>query len=159
MSHLKLLKIHSEKQYNQFFLLLVRRREIYTYEPKATMRGHSVRRCRENYTRTYLWMETSGSFKQSRIVARCRWTAFESACTTRSRVFSATYRISLSVFNKNRPSILTANTLIKNIDTLEIVRWQYFINKFSGTNTHTQDLPKVMQQASYEQFPLQRTAS
>lgn len=55
-------------------------------------------------------IETSGSFKHSKIVERCLCTADVSMWTVFNNVFKATYRIFLSLFNKKRPKMLTAST-------------------------------------------------
>jgi hypothetical protein len=52
----------------------------------------------------------SGSRRQSRIVLRCRWTAFGSTATTLMSVFKATYLMLLSRFDKNFPRMLTPST-------------------------------------------------
>lgn len=52
----------------------------------------------------------SGSRRQSRMVLRCRWTAFGSTATTLMRVFKATYLILLSRLERNFPRMLTPST-------------------------------------------------
>ena len=46
---------------------------------------------RRGEAHAHLRIDTSASLRHSRIVTRCRWTASESACTTLSSVFNATY--------------------------------------------------------------------
>uniref|UniRef100_A0A224Y1K1 Uncharacterized protein n=1 Tax=Panstrongylus lignarius TaxID=156445 RepID=A0A224Y1K1_9HEMI len=55
-------------------------------------------------------MDTSGSFKHSKIVVLCLCTALVSTCTVLSKVFKATYLIFLSLFSKKRPRIFIAKT-------------------------------------------------
>lgn len=61
-------------------------------------------------SRARLRILISGSRRQSRMVLRCRWTAFGSTATTLMRVFRATYRILLSRLDRNFPRILTPST-------------------------------------------------
>ena len=55
-------------------------------------------------------MEISGSRRHSRMVFRCRWTAFGSIATTLMRVLRATYRVLLSLLERNLPRMLTPRT-------------------------------------------------
>ena len=61
-------------------------------------------------SRARLLMLMSGSRRQSRMVLRCRWTAFGSMATTLTRVFRATYRMLLSLLDRNFPRMFTPRT-------------------------------------------------
>lgn len=61
------------------------------------------------------------TFKHSKMVVLCLWTAELSTCTVLNRVFSATYLIFLSLFNRNLPSILMANTLKLLSDLMSMI--------------------------------------
>jgi len=66
---------------------------------KVKLRSRALRR-----------MLISGSRRQSRIVFRWRCTAFGSMATTLMSVFKATYRMLLSLFERNFPRMLTPST-------------------------------------------------